>query len=196
LTHLEIPLFPLGTVLFPVSYLPLRIFEQRYLALVRDCARNDTGFGVCLIKEGSEAGDPATPHAIGTLASISDWYTMDDGLLGVTICGGQRFNTIDTRVDGQGLLHGRIEWLPDSPFQQLPVDYSLLAQMLERMMERMTPGFPDYTVESLEDAAWVGFRLADLLPLDPLVRQDLLELNDPEDRLQRLLELIPSFLDG
>ena len=79
----SIPLFPLNTVLFPGGVLELRVFERRYLDLVRDCARNATGFGVCMILHGEESGEPAVPAAVGTLAHIVDFYTDDDGLLGI-----------------------------------------------------------------------------------------------------------------
>ena len=87
----EIPLFPLRTVLFPDGHLPLRIFEQRYLKMVRDCARSDSGFGVCLIVEGEEAIAPVKTAQVGTLAQIVDWYTLEDGLLGVSVLGTRRF---------------------------------------------------------------------------------------------------------
>ena len=80
---LDLPLFPLANVLFPGGHLPLRIFEPRYIDLVRECARTGRGFGVCLILEGREAGQPAIPAAVGTLATITDFHTREDGLLGI-----------------------------------------------------------------------------------------------------------------
>ncbi len=192
----DIPLFPLNSVLFPGSYLPLRIFEQRYLTMVRDCARNDSGFGVCLIQEGQEAGKPASPYSVGTLAHITDWYTLDDGLLGVTTRGGRRFHATAIRVDGQGLIHASAQWLEDPGPNLLPPEFSLLAKMLERILEQMSPSFPGYSPDLLDDDLWVSYRLTDLLPLDPKVKQQLLEMSDPTQRLQQLLELIPAFIDG
>lgn len=192
----DIPLFPLKTVLFPGSYLPLRIFEQRYLTMVKDCARNDSGFGVCLIQEGQEAGKPASPYAVGTMAHITDWYTLEDGLLGVTTQGGRRFHTTVTRVSDQGLIHASVQWLEDPEPSLLPLEFSVLPRMLERILEQMSPSFPDYTPDLLDNDLWVGYRLADLLPLDQAVKQQLLEMSDPAQRLQQLLELIPKFIDG
>ena len=96
--HVEIPLFPLSTVLFPGGPLQLRIFEPRYLAMVRECARANSAFGVCLILRGREAGVPAQPEAVGTLARISDFYTLPDGLLGIGAEGGQRFRVLRARA--------------------------------------------------------------------------------------------------
>ena len=87
----DIPLFPLNAVLFPGGTLSLRIFEPRYLDLVRDCTRSNSGFGVCLILAGREAGEPATPAAVGTLAHIEDFYSLPDGLLGIRARGSRRF---------------------------------------------------------------------------------------------------------
>src|SRR5262249_28333950 len=109
----DIPLFPLNTVLFPGGPLSLRVFERRYLDLVRDCARNDSGFGVCLILHGREVGEPAVPAAVGTLARIVDFYTLPDGLLGIRASGGERFHVDRTRVRDNGLAHGQVEFWPD-----------------------------------------------------------------------------------
>ena len=105
MSRIEIPLFPLRTVLFPGAVLPLRIFEQRYLAMIRDCARNNTGFGVCLIREGEEAVSPVKPAQVGTYAQIVDWYTLEDGLLGVTTIGTDRFRSETVWREAYALGH-------------------------------------------------------------------------------------------
>ncbi len=188
----EIPLFPLQTVLFPGGWLPLRIFEQRYLSLVRDCTQSDSGFGVCLIAQGKESGEAAVPHAVGTLASIVDWYTLEDGILGIATRGEARFHAGKANVDHQGLMRARVDWLPEPAPIQLAVEYSVLAQILSRLMERVQHQYKDFTPDNLENAARVGYRLAELLPLDLVEKQSLLELIDPELRLDRLLQLIPK----
>ena len=71
----DTPLFPLGTVLFPGGLLPLRIFEQRYLEMAKVCLREGTPFGVCLIREGSEVGAPATHEELGCLAQGHRWQS-------------------------------------------------------------------------------------------------------------------------
>jgi len=91
----QIPLFPLNTVLFPGGPLPLRIFEARYVDMVSSCLKEDSPFGVLLIRDGGETGN-ATTHEIGTLARIVDWYQGSDGLLGVTAVGEQRFRLLSS----------------------------------------------------------------------------------------------------
>lgn len=193
MSTIEIPLFPLRTVLFPGGYLPLRIFEQRYLDMVRDCARNDTGFGVCLIREGEEAVSPVKTAQVGTHAQIIDWYTLEDGLLGVSATGTVRFLVQDTWQEEDGLFHAAIHVLPETSHCPVPEAYSVLSDVLGRFMEKVAEQYPDYTTDQLQDAAWVGYRLSELLPLAGIEKQHLLELTDPVERLQSLLEIMPRF---
>jgi Lon protease-like protein len=189
----EIPLFPLRTVLFPGGYLPLRIFEQRYLTMVRDCAKSDTGFGVCLIREGEEAVAPVKPAQVGTHAQLVDWYTLEDGLLGVAAIGTVRFETQNAWQEDDGLFRAEVRVLEEAPHCVVPEAYSVLSDVLGRFMEKVSEHYPDYVPEKLQDAAWLGYRLSELLPLAGIEKQHLLELNDPLERLQNLLEILPRF---
>ena len=190
---LEIPLFPLRTVLFPDGYLPLRIFEQRYLKMVRNCARENSPFGVCLIIEGEEAIAPVRPAEIGTTADIVDWYTLEDGLLGVTAMGNTRFRLLHRERQDDGLNIGKVELLDEPESQAVPAEFAILGQVAQRFMEKVGEQYPSYTPEALDDASWVGYRLAELLPLSAIEKQQLLELNDPIGRLQDLLDVLPRF---
>jgi Lon protease-like protein len=189
----DLPLFPLRTVLVPGGLLSLQIFEPRYLDLVRECARNDSGFGVCLILEGSESGAPPQHAGIGTSARIRDFNTLPNGLLGIVASGDSRFRIHRTRVRDNGLMIGKVEWLFEAPRRTVPDEYLVLAQVLERLMEKVGGNYPGWDGGLLEDCNWVGYRLTELLPLDPLEKQSLLGLEDPELRLQRLLERLPDF---
>ena len=189
----EVPLFPLRTVLFPGGSLPLRIFEQRYLSMIRDCAQNDSPFGVCLIKEGEEAVAPVVPVRMGTLAYIVDWYTLEDGLLGVSTLGTHRFITENTRKLENGLMLAEVEILEEPESCEVPEGYSVLSSVLGRFMEKVGPQYPEFTPDHLQDAVWVGYRLSELLPLPAIEKQHLLELMDPIERLQRLLDVLPRF---
>ena len=189
----EMPLFPLASVLFPGGQLQLRIFEPRYLDLVRECTRHGTGFGVCLILQGQEVGEPAVPAAIGTIARISDFHRDDDGLLGIVAEGGARFRVARSRVRSDGLLRGDVEVWPDEPEQPVPVEFALLQTILERLIETMAPHWRDAPRSAYDDASWLGFRLAELLPLDVGEQQRMLELNDPVQRLAELRDILPRF---
>lgn len=189
----EMPLFPLASVLFPNGQLQLRIFEPRYLDLVRECTRHGTGFGVCLILQGQEVGAPAVPAAIGTIARIRDFHRDDDGLLGIVAEGGSRFRVARSRVRSDGLLRGDVEVWPDEPEQQVPVEFALLQTILERLIETMAPHWRHAPRSAYDDAGWLGFRLAELLPLDTREQQRMLELNDPVQRLAELRDILPRF---
>jgi len=193
MSTVDIPLFPLRTVLFPGGFLPLRIFEQRYLDMVKECARDNTGFGVCLICEGEEAVTPVKTTETGTLARIVDWYTLEDGLLGVSATGTFRFLTESSWRQDDGLLRARVHMLAEPPPCPLPEAYSLLADVLGRFMEKVGHQYPGWSEECLQDAVWVGYRLAELLPLAGIEKQHLLELSDPIERLQSLVEVLPRF---
>ncbi len=189
----DIPLFPLNTVLFPGGQLSLRIFEPRYLDMVRECSRNDCGFGVCLILAGRGAGEPATPAAVGTLARIEDFYSLPDGLLGIRARGSRRFRAATTRVRDNGLVHGLVRWWPDEPEITMPPEYGLLAVILERLLEQVGGEHARADRQRFDDASWVGFRLAELLPVEVAERQHWLQLTDPLQRLDGLMRCIPRF---
>lgn len=189
----DIPLFPLAAVLFPGGPLNLRIFERRYLDLVRDCSRSSSGFGVCLILDGREAGEPALPAAVGTLARITDFCTLPDGLLGISAAGGERFQVATTRVRDNGLVHGEVRFWANEPVVAVPPEHGLLATILERLLDQIGGAFARVERARFDDASWVGFRLAEALPLAQAEKQHLLQLTDPLQRLAQLQHYLPRF---
>ena len=189
----DLPLFPLNAVLFPGGPLSLRIFEPRYLDMVRDCARAGSGFGVCMILHGRESGEASVPAAVGTIARIVDFYTMPDGLLGIRAEGCDRFHVDSSRVRDNGLAHGSVRFWPPEPRVQLPPEFGLLSTILERLIDRSGSAFANATQDRYEDASWVGFRLAEALPLENRERQHLLQMTDPITRLDQLMHYLPRF---
>lgn len=185
-----LPLFPLRTVLLPGGALGLRIFETRYLDMVRDCGRSGTGFGVCLILDGAEAGAPATPAAVGTEALIEDFDTTPEGLLALRVRGMRRFRVRQTRVRANGLVMGDVDWCAPDPDDPLRPEHALLGDVLRQTLERAGTRAVDVPQARFDDAAWVGWRLAELLPLDDATRQALLQEDDPHARLDRLIVAI------
>jgi hypothetical protein len=184
----EIPLFPLGTVLFPGGPLPLRIFEARYIDLVSRCLRDGTGFGVVLIREGAEAGGPALTFDVGTYARIVDFSRQDDGLLGIRAQGERRFRILARRRARDGLNVADVKWLPEDPVVPLPEEFADLGPALEAVLEQV--GEPYASLERrLDDAAWVAGRLAEIVPIPPGHKQHCLELDDPVERLRFLRPL-------
>jgi len=185
---LEIPIFTLNTVLYPDSLLPLKIFEQRYMDMAKTCMKDHLPFGVCLIQAGEEVGEPATPHAVGTLARITHWDMPQLGILQITARGEQRFLIEDSRVGANGLISAQVSILPQETAQSIPAEYAACQDVLRHIIEEL--GESHFTPLQMDNAAWVGYRLAEALPIKPSARQDLLEMNDSTTRLKILLEFL------
>ena len=187
---LDIPIFPLNTVLFPGGVQPLKIFEQRYLDMAAACMKDASPFGICLIDKGNEVGEAATPHVLGSLASIADWEMEQLGILLVTTRGGRRFRIIDSHVDDDKLLRAKVELLPEPGAVALPPERRRLLPLLRRVVADLgadrIPEPHDY-----DNALWVGYRITEVLPIQNLAKQKLLELDDPLARL----EILEKFLD-
>ncbi|ACL73505.1 LON peptidase substrate-binding domain-containing protein [Thioalkalivibrio sulfidiphilus] len=179
---MTLPLFPLNTVLFPGGRLPLRIFETRYIDMVRRCLRTDSGFGVCMIREGAEVGQAAEVQPVGTLAMIADWEGRPDGLLGITARGERRFRILRTWVQPDQLLMGEVEPMDEPAATPLPEEFLSLATLAERILTELGEPYASLPREP-DNAVWVGARLAELLPVDHTVKQRMLETDDPLARL-------------
>jgi len=175
---LEIPIFPLGNVLYPAGRLGLRIFEPRYLEMTKACIRDNSPFGVALIRAGFEAGRPAIPCEIGCTARIVEWEVPNPGLFSLLTRGESVFRILERWTTPNGLIVGRVE-LTDPPEPlSLPERYEPLAKLLRRLIDEIgSENFP--APHRLDDAAWVGNRLAELLPVEPERKQLLLELQEP-----------------
>ena len=187
----ELPLFPLQAVLFPGGRLPLRIFEQRYLEMSKACLRDGAPFGVCLIREGGEVGEPAVPEDIGCTARIVEWDMPQLGLLQVVAHGEQRFRIRSRRVQADGLALAEIELLPAEAEAPLDAQADLCARVLRRIVDAAPAGLVESPAR-YESGSWVTARLAELLPLSGASKQRLLEMDDARDRLEILRRLISS----
>lgn len=187
--HAEIPLFPLNTVLFPGGPLPLRIFEPRYVDMVRNCLRERRSFGVVLIRAGSEVGAVADVAEIGTSAHIADFYQLPDGLLGIACVGERKFRVQRRWVQDDGLNRAEIEWIPEESSVEVPGEYQHLSQLLRRVLPELGDFYRSVT-KRFDDATWVGYRLSEILPIALQDKQQCLEIDDPVARLARLSPLI------
>jgi hypothetical protein len=183
----EIFLFPLGTVLFPEGVLPLKVFEQRYIELTKACLRDSSPFGVCLIREGREVGAAALPEAVGCLATIAQWDMPQFGLFHLVARGGQRFRLRETRVGANQLISAEVDLLPEDPAGG-DVD-PVCGEVLKAIIDKVGAGHFPAPVR-LDDAAWVGYRLAEVLPLELAEKQELLEITDAAARFERLRQYL------
>ena len=176
-------------MLYPGGVLPLRIFEQRYLAMTKRCLRDQTSFGVCLITEGREVGAPALPADVGCEARIERWDMPQLGIFQLVTRGGQRFRVLEAETQPDGLLTGEVTLLhaePPAPVGERHAPcVEVLRKLVEKLGEEYFPGPHPY-----DDASWVSYRLAELLPLDLVEKQRMLVQNDPVGRLDRILHLL------
>jgi Lon protease-like protein len=181
-------------VLFPQAVLSLRIFEPRYLAMVGDCLKSGKPFGVTLIREGRDTGKAASFHPLGTLARIIDFDRLEDGLLGLSCLGQERFRVLSHQVRKDQLIMAQIERFPEEPIDQ--VNESLLTRyqqvsdfLLETLEKQELQRYRQTIVENWRDSSWIGYQLAQLLPLNPEDRQALLGMTRTE-RLSELSQLL------
>lgn len=188
-----LPLFPLQTVLYPGGMLPLKVFEQRYIDMAKSCIAADRPFGVCLITQGQEVATPQdaapTIATVGTLARITDWDMPQLGILHIATMGGARFQIRNHAKSSSGLVEGQVATLPDEPAMPLAESFQPLARLLELIATRVGPqNFPQQ--RNFDDASWVGYRLAEFLPLPLTIKQSMLEINDASVRLQVLQKFL------
>ena len=192
---MSLPLFPLNTVLFPGCVLDLQIFEARYLDMIARCMKQGTGFGVVCILEGGEVGEaPQDIARIGCEALIRDFQQQDNGLLGIRVEGGRRFEVLSTELQGNQLLLTQVEWLDELPEQPLEEEDQDLLALLKALAEHpmvaalnMSPDVPGQ--QSLAN------QLAYLLPFAQEDKIELLQVDDPQqclDGIQVLLDEMQS----
>ena len=191
-----LPLFPLNTVLFPSMVLPLHIFEERYKRMINNCLAQDRPFGVVLIYSGSEVGDSAIPHPVGTVARIANWEWLPDGRMNILTAGDRRFRIVDFPKPELPYLEGLVEYWDDEPVEH---------QDLATLMDKVSNTFIDYLtlimtlsdqalpisqLQLPDDASMLSYHVASNLQIEMNERQELLEEPSAATRLQRELVLL------
>jgi Lon protease-like protein len=199
---MRIALFPLNTVLFPGGVLPLRIFEARYMDMVRDCMKSESPFGVCLISQGAEVGRAAATESVGCLAHIGAWDMQQLGLLNIRCIGGERFRVTERTVEANGLIRAEVTMLEADADHELAAEHRPCAELLQRVIdavkaEARRAADSDETVKlpfeppyRLDSSVWVGNRLCEVLPVPLKAKQKLMELDDAYTRLQIITQYL------
>ena len=183
----ELALFPLSTVLFPEGRLALQIFEPRYLDLIKSSSRSGLPFGICAQHRSL---DP-TFSLVGCTANIVDFSVLENGLLGIEVLGRERFPVLSTRCAADQLLIAKTAEIKPEPALPIPAEFGLLSTLVAGLMTR-TGRSSVLDREHLDNASWLGFRLAEFLPLQLTQQQCLLEMRDPLLRLRTLLSWLPE----
>lgn len=187
---MTLPLFPLNTVLFPGCVLDLQIFEARYLDMVARCMKQGTGFGVVCILDGREVGNaPQGIAGIGCEALIRDFQQQDNGLLGIRVEGGRRFEVLGTELQRDQLLLAQIEWLDDAPEQPLQEEDQDLLALLKALAEHPMVAALNMSTE-VEGQQSLANQLAYLLPFAEEDKLQLLQVDDPQQRLDGIQVLL------
>ncbi|MGJ7610550.1 MULTISPECIES: LON peptidase substrate-binding domain-containing protein [unclassified Variovorax] len=199
----SLPLFPLGTVLFPGGLLPLRIFEVRYLDMIGKCRKADVPFGVVTLTSGAEvrkAGAEAESFAaVGTLAEIREFESPQSGLLQIECVGTQRFRIRTTELQKHGLWVAEVEAVPDDIALEIPGDLKHTATALRRLIDTLeerrhaqgdSVRLPIEAPYRLDDCGWVANRWCELVPMQAELRQRLMTLDSPLMRLELVSDLL------
>lgn len=191
---MQLPMFPLRMVLFPQGPLPLRIFEARYVDMVRRCMHESLDFGVLLILTGSEVG-PSTTADVGTTAHIADFHQLADGLLGISCVGRRRFRVRQRALQGDGLNLADVVLMDEGAPVPVPARHAQLAELVRGVLPQLGELYADMELR-VDDSAWLGYRLAEILPIDIADKQRCLEMDDPVERLDFLAPLIRTAAAG
>ena len=183
----DLPIFPLRTILFPDSKLPLRIFEPRYIDMVSRSMREDSEFGIILSRESTDPKMFET-YDTGTLAKIIDWDQGGDGLLGITTLGTQKFRLKELNKQEDGLNIGSIERIEKEGDYKPLKEFTHLVELLEAILDDVN--IYDENEKNFDSASWISYRFAEILPLRIEDKQKCLEIDDPIIRLNFLEPLI------
>ena len=187
---MSLALFPLNTVLFPGCILDLQLFEARYLDMISRCMKKGESFGVVCILDGKEVGMAPDGYAlIGCEALIRDFKQQDNGLLGIRVEGGRRFRVRDAGVQKDQLLVAEVQWLEELPDQALEEEDADLLALLQALAEHPMVASLDMDTHADGQQA-LGNQLAYLLPFTEADKIDLLQLDDPQQRLDAIQMLL------
>ncbi len=192
---MNVPLFPLNSIVLPKGRIPLQLFEPRYIDMLTRCLKEDRGFVVVMLREGLETAKEAAFYDIGTYVRIIDFQQLDSGLLGITVEGEGKVSVVRSWQESDGLNLGDVERLMDEAGCEVPERYLELPAVLKALFRH--PVIRDLDMEvDYSDARDVGWRLTELLPLDKREKQKLVELQDPIERLSRLHSLLEALEEG
>ncbi|AIG03158.1 putative protease [Pseudomonas fluorescens] len=192
---MSLALFPLNTVLFPGCTLDLQLFEARYLDMIGRCMKKGEGFGVVCILDGREVGLAPDGYAvIGCEALIRDFKQQDNGLLGIRVEGGRRFRVLEADVQRDQLLIADVEWLDEQPERPLDEEDADLLALLEALAQHPMVASLDMSAD-VQGQQELGNRLAYLLPFIDADKIELLQLDDPQQRLDAI-QLLLDELQG
>jgi Lon protease-like protein len=192
---MNIPLFPLNSIVLPGGKIPLQLFEPRYTDMLARCLKEDRGFVIVLLRDGGETDHTAAFYGVGTYVRIVDFQKLENGLLGITVEGAAKVSVMRNWQQQDGLHVGDVDILLDEAQSDVPERFLELSSVLRALSRH--PVIRDLNMNvDYEDARHIGWRLTELLPLDKHEKQRLVELQDPLERLMRLQQLLEVLGNG
>ena len=183
----DIPIFPLKSIILPGGQFPLRIFERRYLDMIRDSLKTNSGFVIALTKK--DADYISSVHDYACYVEIVDWSQLDGGLLGITVEGKSLVTLSNCKLDETNLLRGNAQQIKSSIDHLIPQKYQILSKFYKKIYPEIK-AYIFHNKSKYNDANWIGFRLIECLPIEISDKADLIATNEPLDRLEKILHIV------
>jgi len=183
----DIPIFPLKSIILPGGQFPLRIFERRYLDMIKDSLKTNSGFVIALTKR--DADYISSVHDYACYVEIVDWSQLDGGLLGVTVEGKSLVTLSNCKLDETNLLRGDAQQIKSSIDHLIPQKYQILSKFYRKIYPEIK-AYIFHNKSRYNDANWIGFRLIECLPIEISDKADLIATNEPLDRLEKILHIV------
>ena len=183
----DIPIFPLKSIILPGGQFPLRIFERRYLDMIRDSLKTNSGFVIALTKK--DADYISSVHDYACYVNIVDWSQLDGGLLGITVEGKSLVTLRNCKLDETNLLRGDAQQIKSSIDHLIPQKYQILSKFYRKIYPEIK-AYIFHNKSKYNDANWIGFRLIECLPIEISDKADLIATNEPLDRLEKILHIV------
>ena len=183
------PIFPLKSIVLPGGVFPLRIFERRYLDMITECIKNNTGFSIALVQKEDRNKYIDQVYDVASYVEIIDWNKLDDGILGISVEGKSLVKIIECNLNKDNLLVGKVEIIEPEKEFMIPQQYLLLSKFYKKIY----PGIKDFInfkKERYADASWVGYRLTECLPLDLKTKASLISMNNAIQRLEKIYDIV------
>tara|TARA_Y100000996_G_scaffold403469_1_gene376455 strand:+ start:325 stop:927 length:603 start_codon:yes stop_codon:yes gene_type:complete len=185
----QVPMFPLKSIVLPGGLFPLRIFERRYINMVKNSLKNQTGFCIALVRGESDNGYITNIFNYGCYVKIVDWNQLEDGLLGITVEGIKKIHVLECNLNKDNLLLGSIEDTKIEKEYMIPQKYLLLSKFYKKIYPNIKD-FISFKNERYADATWVSYRLTECLPLDASTKNKLIALDNAIERLDKINEIV------
>ena len=183
----NIPIFPLKSIILPGGQFPLRIFERRYLDMIKNSLKNNSGFVIALTKK--DADYISSVHDYACYVEIVDWSQLDGGLLGITVEGKKIVMLSNCELNEGNLLMGHAKEIESGIDHLIPAKYQILSKFYRKIYPEIK-AYIFHNQSKYNDANWVGFRLIECLPIQICDKADLIATNEPLDRLEKILHIV------